>query len=192
MPIRANVLTFDWKALGDKMQFDVILMDPPWILQTKKMTRGVEIMYEQMPENDIASIPLNFVQKDGYIFMWVVAKEFSNGLRMLELWGYEVINTIHWIKTSRKGIYFPSNGYYLLHTKETLLIGVKGKGVEFMRHDQFNDLLVQPRNIRQSHKPNRLYRMIESIFPNCKYLEIFARPHNLRKKWVSLGLEIPR
>ncbi|OHT14409.1 MT-A70 family protein [Tritrichomonas foetus] len=190
--INANVLDFDWEALGREIQFDVILMDPPWMIQSSKMTRGVELGYDQMKEDHIAAMPLHLVQKNGYVFMWVVAREFSNGLKMLEMWGYQVINSVNWIKTSRRGIYHPSNGYYLQHTKETLLIGVKGSGVSFMRPNKFHDLIVQPRNLRQSHKPNRLYKIIESIFPGGKYLELFARSHNLRNGWVSLGLEVPK
>ena len=191
--IKANVLDFDWEGLGKAIQFDVILMDPPWIIQQNpnKVTRGVELGYDQMEENAIATMPLDLIQTDGYVFMWVVAREFSNGLKMLERWGYQVINDIHWIKTSRRGIYQPSNGHYLQHAKESLLIGVKGKGCPFMRKDKFTDKIIQPRNLRQSHKPNKLYKIIESIFPGGTYIELFARSHNLRSNWVSLGLEVP-
>ena len=41
VPIRANVLTFDWARLASASQFDVILMDPPWQLASNAPTRGV-------------------------------------------------------------------------------------------------------------------------------------------------------
>ncbi len=41
VPIRADVTTFDWKALASIAQFDVILMDPPWQLACANPTRGV-------------------------------------------------------------------------------------------------------------------------------------------------------
>ena len=189
--IKANILYFDWKKLGEAIQFDVVLMDPPWPVTNAKMTRGVEINYEMMPEEDIASIPLNLIQTDGYLLMWVIAKEFAKGLQMMSAWGYEVINHINWIKVSKKGKYHPSNGYYIMHAKETLLIGIKGKGVPLLNADKFDDLIIQPRNLRQSHKPNRLYRLIEESIPGGKFLEIFARPHNLRSNWISLGNELP-
>ncbi|KAK8893339.1 hypothetical protein M9Y10_021756 [Tritrichomonas musculus] len=189
--IKANILYFDWAMLGKAIQFDVVLMDPPWPVTNPKMTRGVEINYDMMQEDDIASMPLHLIQKDGYLFMWVVAKEFSEGLKMMNIWGYEIVNNVNWIKVSRKGRYHPSNGYYIMHSKETLLIGVKGKGVPFMRVDKFNDLIIKPRNLRQSHKPVLLHKIIEDMFPGGKFLEVFARPHNLRQGWISIGNELP-
>ena len=189
--IKANILNFDWEGLGRSHQFDVILMDPPWRIQLSQMTRGVELGYDQLTDEEIMSMPLHLIQSNGFVFMWVVASEYSNGLKMLEHWGYQPVNGITWVKTSRRGIYHPSNGYYLQHTKESLLVGVKGKGVNLIRTEEFNDLIVQPRNLRQSHKPTKLYKIIEKMFPGGIFIEIFARPHNLRNNWVSLGLELP-
>lgn len=41
MPIHANVMTYDWSKLSSLMQFDVIMMDPPWQLATANPTRGL-------------------------------------------------------------------------------------------------------------------------------------------------------
>lgn len=41
IPIKANVLDFNWKSLASYTQFDVILMDPPWRLTSNTPTRGV-------------------------------------------------------------------------------------------------------------------------------------------------------
>jgi N6-adenosine-specific RNA methylase IME4 len=78
------------------------------------------------------------------------------------------------------------------HAKETCLVAVKGIGFDGLRPEKLNDLIIGWRNIRQSHKPEELYRSIEETFPGGLYLEVFARAHNLRAGWVSLGLELPR
>ncbi len=41
VPIKANVLDFEWDLLADCCQFDVISMDPPWQLASHQPTRGV-------------------------------------------------------------------------------------------------------------------------------------------------------
>lgn len=41
VPIRADVTDFDFTALADATQFDVIHMDPPWQLASATPTRGV-------------------------------------------------------------------------------------------------------------------------------------------------------
>ena len=189
--IRHDVTTYNWEALGRAMQFDVILMDPPWRIQPGKTTRGVSLDYEQMKIEDIQAMPLHLVQKDGYVFMWVVASVVHAGAQMLKQWGYELVSEVNWIKVSKRGVYHPSNGYYLQHSKETCLIGRRGRGCEYFRPEKLEDTIITWRNLRQSHKPEKLYDIIEEAFPECTYLEIFARAHNLRDGWVSIGLELP-
>eukprot|EP00126_Sphaerothecum_destruens_P011331 Sdes_comp20901_c0_seq1m18063 len=44
VPIRANVLEFDFESLAKECQFDVIMMDPPWVLAGSAPTRGVKML----------------------------------------------------------------------------------------------------------------------------------------------------
>ena len=38
-----------------------------------------------------------------------------------------------------------------------------------------------------SRKPDEIYTLIERMSPGGRKCELFARPHNRRKGWVSLG-----
>jgi N6-adenosine-specific RNA methylase IME4 len=190
--IKHDVRTFDWNDLASVTQFDVILMDPPWKIQTPGGTRCLELRYELMPFDDIAAMPIPSIQADGFIFLWVVVSMFDRATTMLADWGYRIVTDINWVKCSRKGKYQPSNGFYLQHAKETCLVAVKGIGFDGMRPEKLNDLIIRWRNIRQSHKPDELYKSIEETFPGGLYLELFARAHNLRPGWVSIGLELPK
>lgn len=189
--INADVQSFDWEKFGRNQLFDVITMDPPWQIATTNVTRGVNIAYEQLSVDAIANIPLHHIQKNGYIFMWVIASQFSNGVMMLKQWGYKLETYMNWTKISKYGRYMPSHGYYFQHNKETLLIGLKGDPPPEMDYSAFTSLIVKQRGVRQSQKPEMLYELIEKIFPGSMYLEIFARPHNLRNGWVSIGIELP-
>ena len=189
--INGDVKTFPWHELGKVQKFDVILMDPPWVIARANVTRGVNIEYDQMEVSEIAKIPIHHVQERGYMFMWVIASQLSNGILMLKKWGYKLVSVINWIKVSRYGKYMPSHGYYVQHNKETLIIGLKGEPPEEMNKEEFQSCVIQTREVRQSHKPEELYEMIEKMFPGQMYLEIFARPHNLRSGWVSFGIELP-
>jgi mRNA (2'-O-methyladenosine-N6-)-methyltransferase len=155
-------------------------------------TRGVELAYELLEVDVIAAMPVNLLQVSGFLFMWVLASTLFDATAMLEKWGYEVVNHVNWVKTSKRGIYAPSNGCYLQHCKETCLVAMKGNGFDGFRPEYLEDLIVRWRNLRQSHKPDELYVMVEKAFPGGRYLELFARPHNLRRGWVSLGLEVPK
>jgi N6-adenosine-specific RNA methylase IME4 len=189
--ISADVRTFDWRRFGAAQKFDVVVMDPPWQIAVATVTRGVTIAYDQLDVGVIANIPLGEVQENGYLFMWVIASQFMNGVLMMQRWGYNIETYINWVKVSKYGRYMPSHGYYMQHNKETILVGLKGKPPAEMRRRKFQSLIVRQRDARQSHKPVKLYELIEEVFPGQMYLEIFARPHNLRNGWVSLGIELP-
>jgi hypothetical protein len=94
-------------------------------------------------------------------------------------------------KTSSNNIAI-SQGYYFLHSSEICLIGVKCKGdtksLEFISKVS-NDLLFAP--IRQkSRKPDQIYHIIERMLPGGRKVELFARNHNLRPGWLSLGNQL--
>ncbi|PVU92502.1 hypothetical protein BB560_006053, partial [Smittium megazygosporum] len=40
IPIKANVMDFEWERLANACQFDAIVMDPPWQLASQAPTRG--------------------------------------------------------------------------------------------------------------------------------------------------------
>jgi N6-adenosine-specific RNA methylase IME4 len=122
--------------------------------------------------------------------MWVVASMLEHAVDMCSVWGYKIFKQIHWIKTTQRGVYAPSNGFYMQHTKETCLVAVKGEGFDGFHPEKIRDLILRPRNLRQSHKPEELYVMIEEACPGGIFLELFARSHNLRDGWVSIGLEV--
>ncbi|KAJ5067182.1 mt-a70 family protein [Anaeramoeba ignava] len=162
VPIKCDVREFDWEKLAKEGPFDAIIADPPWRLAGPNPTRGVHIGYDTLTDNEIASI-----------------------VQLLNNWGYRLETTIEWIKMGNSGRIAKGNGYYLQHSKETCLVGIKGnpKPKEYPI-----DVIVYPRR-GQSQKPNTLYEMVEKMYPNGKYLEIFARRNNLRNFWISIGIE---
>eukprot|EP00759_Apiculatamorpha_spiralis_P033268 PhF_6_TR34611/c0_g1_i1/m.50393/K05925/METTL3_14; mRNA (2'-O-methyladenosine-N6-)-methyltransferase len=182
-PIHADVRTFDFAALGRVAQFDVIVMDPPWILGAQS-TRGVGLTYKQLSDLEISSIPIHHVQTNGMIFMWVINSHIPEALTILERWGYSFVTFLDWIKTrSTSNLLAAGHGYFLQHAKEACLVAVKGKVCNVKLE---TDVLVGHRR-ELSRKPEIMYEFVESLFPGGKYLEIFGRPHNLRSGWVTLG-----
>ncbi|CAG8759232.1 4243_t:CDS:2, partial [Dentiscutata erythropus] len=154
VPIKADVLTFEWDVFAKECQFDVILMDPPWQLATHAPTRGVAIAYQQLPDICIEELPIPKLQKNGFLFIW------------------QTVN-----RRMAKG-----HGFYLQHAKETCLMGRKGKDPPGCKHSISSDVIFSERR-GQSQKPEELYEMIEELVPNGNYLEIFGRKNNLRDYW---------
>eukprot|EP01114_Cavostelium_apophysatum_P000164 TRINITY_DN10166_c0_g1_i1.p1 TRINITY_DN10166_c0_g1~~TRINITY_DN10166_c0_g1_i1.p1 ORF type:complete len:305 (+),score=60.89 TRINITY_DN10166_c0_g1_i1:77-916(+) len=189
IPIRGDVRTVNFADLSKELQFDVILMDPPWQLAGAAPTRGVAIGYKQLPNKDILDIPVPKLQKNGFLFIWVINARYAFALEMFEKWGYELCDDIAWVKTTVNRRMAKGHGFYLQHAKETCLVGKKGKDPIGMNGNVASDVIFAERR-GQSQKPEQIYEMIEQLVPNGKYLEIFARRNNLRNYWVSVGLEL--
>ncbi|KAG9293588.1 hypothetical protein G9A89_005591 [Geosiphon pyriformis] len=189
IPIKANVLTFDWDELARECQFDVILMDPPWQLATHAPTRGVAIAYQQLPDVCIEELPIAKLQQNGFLFIWVINNKYAKAFEMMKKWGYTYVDDITWVKQTVNRRMAKGHGFYLQHAKETCLVGKKGDDPPGTRYSISSDVIFSERR-GQSQKPEELYEMIEELVPDGKYLEIFGRKNNLRDYWVTIGNEL--
>nr|CAG8654407.1 3541_t:CDS:2 [Entrophospora candida] len=189
IPIKADVLTFEWDELARDCQFDVILMDPPWQLATHAPTRGVAIGYQQLPDIYIEELPIPKLQKNGFLFIWVINAKYSKAFEMMRKWGYTYCDDITWVKQTVNRRMAKGHGFYLQHAKETCLVGRKGEDPPGCNHSISSDVIYSERR-GQSQKPEELYEMIEELVPNGTFLEIFGRKNNLRDYWVTIGNEL--
>ncbi|OQR95628.1 mRNA (2'-O-methyladenosine-N6-)-methyltransferase [Thraustotheca clavata] len=85
--ISCDVTTFDFKSLG---KFDIIVMDPPWDIQMK-------LDYPTMSDESISALPIQDIQDNGWLFLWVATGKIVAGRRMLKKWGYSVVEDIVWV-----------------------------------------------------------------------------------------------
>ena len=82
MPICADVTKFDFEGLLKRQlevaqrEFDVIMMDPPWRLSSSQPSRGVAIQYSSLGDEAIEQIPVPLLQKEGFLFIWVINAKF--------------------------------------------------------------------------------------------------------------------
>ncbi|KAF9911010.1 hypothetical protein EC991_004882 [Linnemannia zychae] len=189
VPLKANVMTYDWDSLAAECQFDVILMDPPWQLATHAPTRGVAIAYQQLPDICIEELPVPKLSSNGFIFIWVINNKYARAFDLMRKWGYSYVDDITWVKQTVNRRMAKGHGYYLQHAKETCLVGKKGEDPPNCRHSIGSDVIFSERR-GQSQKPEELYEMIEELVPNGRYLEIFGRKNNLRDYWVTVGNEL--
>ncbi|GBB96046.1 hypothetical protein RclHR1_02670015 [Rhizophagus clarus] len=189
VPIKADVLTFEWDEFAKECQFDVILMDPPWQLATHAPTRGVAIAYQQLPDVCIEELPIPKLQKNGFLFIWVINNKYTKAFEMMKKWGYTYCDDITWVKQTVNRRMAKGHGFYLQHAKETCLMGRKGVDPPGCNHSISSDVIFSERR-GQSQKPEELYEMIEELVPDGNYLEIFGRKNNLRDYWVTIGNEL--
>eukprot|EP00889_Picochlorum_renovo_P000121 jgi/Picre1/27151/NNA_000120.t1 len=170
IPIHTDVVRYDWTALSRACQFDVIMMDPPWQLATANPTRGVALGYSQLTDKDIQNLPIPKLQKNGFLFIWVINAKYQFTLDLFEQLA-------------------KSHGFYLQHAKEVCLVGKRGDDIPGMKKGVKSDIIYAERR-GQSQKPEEIYELIEDLVPNGKYLEIFGRKNNLKNFWVTVGNEV--
>jgi mRNA (2'-O-methyladenosine-N6-)-methyltransferase len=187
IPIRADVRLLNWQKLGETVQFDAIMMDPPWQLASSQPSRGVTIAYDQLHDTFIENMDLKAIQTEGFIFIWVINVKYAVTLDLLKKWGYTFIDELIWVKMTVNRRIAKGHGFYLQHAKETCLVGMKGNPK--FSQEVLSDIIFSDRR-GQSQKPEEIYELIEKLVPDGKYCEIFGRKNNLRDYWVTIGNEL--
>ena len=160
-------------------QFDVILADPPWKYDID--TRGSpDDHYDIMDDNAINNLKIPSAE-NCVLFLWGTAPKLVEALQVMKAWGFEYKTNMVWIKDKI------GTGYYFRGKHEFLLVGIKGKPLIPEETDRPESVLIAPRT-KHSKKPEEIYAIIEKMYPDAKYLELFAR--NTKKNWTSWGDEI--
>ena len=178
--INCDIRNFDYSILG---KFDVIMADPPWDIH-------MELPYGTLKDEELKDLPVAKLQDDGVIFLWVTGRATELARDCLEIWGYKRKEELVWIKTNQlqRLIRTGRTGHWLNHSKEHCLIGIKGNPK--LNRNVDCDVLVS--EVREtSRKPDEIYELIERMKPGGRKLELFARAHNRRQGWISLGNQLP-
>ena len=166
-------------------KFDVVYADPAWEYSNSGFSMSAEKQYPTMSTDKIENLTdnngnkvQNIIAENAVLLMWVTNPLLEDGMRVLKSWGFDYKTNMVWTKTNATG------GFYVLGKHELLLIGVKGKK---MLPDKMFESIILGKNLVHSKKPE-MYNQIEQMYPNRKYVELFAR--NNREGWKSWGNEI--
>ncbi|XP_012278176.1 N6-adenosine-methyltransferase subunit METTL3 [Orussus abietinus] len=177
--IQCDLRYLDMTVLG---KFAVIMADPPWDIH-------MELPYGTMSDDEMRQLGIPALQDEGLLFLWVTGRAMELGRECLQLWGYDRVDEIIWVKTNQlqRIIRTGRTGHWLNHGKEHCLVGMKGnprinKGLD-------SDVIVA--EVRAtSHKPDEIYGIIERMSPGTRKIELFGRPHNVQPNWITLGNQV--
>lgn len=172
--------------------YDVILADPPWSFRVwNKDTgsgRSAESHYPTMSLDEICALPVqNVTAENCVLFLWAVWPSIFDAQKVIESWGFKYkTKAWTWVKSNKNNMGFHFGmGYYTRANDEPCLLAVKGN-MPVARHD-ISALIYSP--VREhSQKPEDQYRKIETLYPNKRYLELFARSR--RQGWDVFGNEV--
>ncbi|MBR3122414.1 cytosine methyltransferase [Candidatus Saccharibacteria bacterium] len=167
----------------EQTRFSVIYADPPWDVANQRGGRGAGKHYELMSLERIKNLPVGSITtKNSVCFLWLSNGIFQEGIDVLEAWGYRPISDFIWIKP-RVGL-----GKYFRYASEKMLLGVRGEMLPAIKtQPNWGFFPVQD----HSHKPEEVYAIIERMYPNQRYLELFARRRPPNPDWYVWGNEAP-
>jgi len=178
--IQCDLRSLDMGILG---KFSVIMADPPWDIH-------MELPYGTLSDDEMRQLSIPVLQDEGLIFLWVTGRAMELGRECLQLWGYERVDEIIWVKTNQlqRIIRTGRTGHWLNHGKEHCLVGMKGNPRMLNRGLDCDVIVAEVR--ATSHKPDEMYGIIERLSPGTRKIELFGRPHNVQPNWITLGNQL--
>jgi len=161
-------------------KFNVIYADPPWRYNVKYLRGNPEKYYPTMTLEEICGVKIP-ASEDAVLFLWTTNPMLEDALSVMKAWGFKYKTNMAWVK-SKFG-----TGFYFRGQHELLLVGVKGDVHPPEEPNRFPSVLFA-NTTRHSEKPEDVYELIEKMYPDAKYVELFAR--NRREGWQSWGNEV--
>lgn len=158
--------------------FDLIYADPPWQLGNADSRYAPENHYPCMPLEKIEALAVPAAD-NAILFLWAVNQRLPEALDVMRAWGFEYVANLVWVKPSI-GL-----GVWTRNRHEVLLVGRRGK-ISPPEPDERPDSVIEANRGRHSAKPESLYTLIESAYPQLTKLELFHRG-TPRPGWAAWG-----
>lgn len=181
--------------------FDVIYADPPWQYSNVLPQWGAaEIHYDTMSIQELSS----YIDDNGtriqdkfadnsVLFLWVTNPFLRDAFQVIDAWDFQYKTNIVWVKDKLKK---PGSGFWIRGRHELLFICSKGSFLpdQAGKHP-IGSVIEEPIVLNDpvqehSKKPESVYELIEYLYPDGRYLELFARKR--REGWTGWGNEIAK
>ena len=171
-----------------KGTYRVIYADPPWKYndeRTLEFESGAALNeYDLMTVGEICALRdikgrtvRDLSQPSCVLFLWATSPLIPDAMAVMSAWGFRYKSTFVWDKVRTY------NGHYNAVGHELLLIGTRGSCTPDT--DTLQDSVVTVERTAHSKKPEEFYGIIEAMYTDGPYIELFAR--NSRKGWDSWG-----
>ena len=187
-------------------KYSIIYADPPWTFKNKNtggsLTSGANAKYSTMSVDDISKLPINNLSStDSILYMWWVASQPKEALKVVESWGFEIKTMVgfNWVKTTKNDKLHFGMGFYSRSGSEACLIAVKGKPkrinasirsvliTDENNDDYFTETIYNKVGIH-SKKPDIIRDRIVDMMGDLPRIELFAR--NVTDGWDVFGDEV--
>lgn len=165
--------------------YSVIYADPAWEYRNSGLMGSAESHYMTMPTADICALPIpQRSADDAVLFLWATNPLLPDAMQVLKAWEFEYKTNFVWIKDRST---YGKLGFYNYGRHEILIIATRGSMLP--RCKPLPDSVLPYPKTEHSRKPTEIYDLIETMYPEERYLELFARSR--RDGWQAFGNEVP-
>ena len=152
-------------------KYSLFYADPPW-LYGDKLVEGygaAENHYPPMSISQLCALPIKDISSDSAVlFLWVTSPLLEECFAVIKAWGFNYKTSFIWDKVRH------NYGHYNSVRHELLLVCTKGSYLP-EKSELIDSVMSVERNDNHSEKPQEFREMIETLYPNSKKLELFAR-----------------
>jgi N6-adenosine-specific RNA methylase IME4 len=164
-------------------KFRVIYADPPWKYNDTRGFDGkygaAEAHYSCMSTEELCALPVKaLAEDDAVLFLWVTSPKLLDSAPVINAWGFEYKTSFVWDKVRH------NYGHYNSVRHELLLICTRGSCTPDVPK-LFPSVQTIKRTGRHSEKPEGFRKIIDTLYPRGKRIELFARgkPVDGWEKW---------
>ena len=165
-------------------KYRVIYADPPWNYGNTMPigSTNAKDYYPTMPLQKICDLPIkDMVADDAVLFLWVTSPLLEESFQVIKAWGFKYKSSFIWDKVKH------NMGFYNSVRHEFLLICTKGSCVP--ENKKLFDSVQVIERTEHSKKPEGFRDIIDTIYPNGKRIELFART-KAKDNWEVWGNEL--
>jgi N6-adenosine-specific RNA methylase IME4 len=164
-------------------KYRVIYADPPWQYGNTMPEYFTEQgdHYALMTVNEIALLPVESIVADNAVlFLWVTSPILEESFDVVRNWGFQYKSAFIWDKIKH------NMGHYNSVRHEILLICVRGSCQPDVK--RLFDSVQSIERTKHSKKPEKFREIIDTIYPEGRRIELFAREKV--ENWDAYGNEI--
>ena len=167
-----------------KGKYQVIYADPPWKYNDECKEGAIQSggaikHYPVMSIEELCLLPIPSTD-NAVLFLWTTSPLLEESFKVINAWGFKYKSSFVWDKVKH------NMGHYNSVRHEFLLVCIRGQYTP--ENPKLYDSVYSEEKKEHSKKPEKFYEIIETLYPNKTYLELFARTK--RKGWMSWGNEI--
>jgi len=172
-------------------KYELVYADPPWAYDTPESTVEVDKHYPTLELDDICY----YQDKNGkqvkdlahincVLYLWATMGRLNWAFPVIEAWGFKYKTHMVWDKVKH------NMGHYCSARHEILIIAGKGDcdPKDMKIANSIDSVQVIEKDTKHSKKPEQFHEIIETLYPDEKKVELFARTK--RRDWDVWGNEV--